>query len=298
MDAILCESRTVDETLAIIETSNLTYTYPGGTAPSLVGVSLVIESGEFVILTGPSGCGKTTLCRCLNGLIPHFYSGKLEGDITVADSKVPEHSIYELAEHVGLVFQNPENQLFALSVEKDVAFGLENLGLPRKEMRRRVDWALQMTDIYDLRERAPHELSGGQQQRVAIACVLAMKPDVMVLDEPTSFLDPLGAQRIFKVIDELNKKLGITVILVEHRLDLASKYANHVIVMDEGKVVLDGKPLDVFGSERARLIGVGIPKATRLYQALRESGVHLNKVPVNSQEASLLLQEVLTRDRG
>lgn len=298
MDDVPCGSRAVGETLAIIETGSLTYMYPGGTEPSLVDVSLTIEKGEFVILTGPSGCGKTTLCRCLNGLIPHFYSGKLEGDITVAGLKVSEHSIYELARNVGLVFQNPENQLFALSVEKDVAFGLENLGLPREYMRRQVDWALQMTGIQDLRERAPHELSGGQQQRVAIACVLAMKPDVMVLDEPTSFLDPLGAQKIFEVIGDLNKELGITVILVEHRLDLASRYANHVIIMDEGKVVLDGKPLDVFGSERARLIGVGIPKATRLYQVLRESGVHLNKVPVNSQEASLLLQEVLTRDRG
>lgn len=298
MDGIICESRAVDETLGIIEADNLTYTYPGGTEPSLVDVSLTLEKGEFVVLTGPSGCGKTTLCRCFNGLIPHFYSGKLEGAIRVAGLEVSEHSIYELAVHVGLVFQNPENQLFALSVEKDVAFGLENLGLPRDDMRRRVDWALQMTGIEDLRERTPHELSGGQQQRVAIASVLAMKPDVMVLDEPTSFLDPLGAQKIFEVIDDLNKKLGITVILVEHRLDLASRYANRVIVMDEGKVALDGKPLEVFSSERARLIGVGIPKATRLYQILRESGVHLNKVPVNSREASLLLEEVLAHDRG
>jgi energy-coupling factor transporter ATPase len=297
MDGILCQSRVTGEALPIIKTSNLTYTYPGGTEPCLVDVSLTIEKGEFVILTGPSGCGKTTFCRCLNGLIPHFYSGKLEGEITVAGLEVSEHSTYELARHVGLVFQNPENQLFALSVEKDVAFGLENLGVSRENMRKRVDWALQMAGIHDLRERAPHELSGGQQQRVAIACVLAMKPDVIVLDEPTSFLDPLGAQKIFEVIGDLNKKLGITIVLVEHRLDLASRYANHVIVMDEGKVVLDGKPLDVFGSEKARLIGVGIPKATRLCQVLRESGVNLNKVPVNSQEASLLLQEVLTHDR-
>lgn len=286
------------ETLVIIEARNLTYTYPGRNEPSLLKASLAIEKGEFVILTGPSGCGKTTLCRCFNGLIPHFYSGKLEGDITVADLKVSDHSVYELARHVGLVFQNPENQLFALSVEKDVAFGLENLGLPRTEMRKRVDWALQMTGIQDLRERAPHELSGGQQQRVAIASVLAMKPQVMVLDEPTSFLDPLGAQKIFEVINDLNKKLGITVILVEHRLDLASIYANHVIVLDEGRVVLDGTPEDVFGSKRARLIGVGIPKATRLFQVLRESGVHLERVPFNSQEASQLLQGVLIHDRG
>jgi len=282
--------------LAVIETRGLTYTYPGTTRPSIEDVSISIETGEFVILTGPSGCGKTTLCRCFNGLIPHFYQGKLEGDLVVASLRVEEHPIYELAKHVGLVFQNPENQLFALSVEKDVAFGLENLGMPRDEIKERVDWALRMTGIEDLRERAPHELSGGQQQRVAIACVLAMQPEVMVLDEPTSFLDPLSAQKIFEVIHDLNKKLGITVVLVEHRLDLASKYANHVIVMNERKIALDGEPREVFNSERARMIGVGIPKATRLYQVLKESGVHLNRVPVTSEEASQLLREVLKRD--
>ena len=282
--------------MAVIETRGLTYTYPGTTRPSIEDVSISIETGEFVILTGPSGCGKTTLCRCFNGLIPHFYQGKLEGDLVVASLRVEEHPIYELAKHVGLVFQNPENQLFALSVEKDVAFGLENLGMPRDEIKERVDWALRMTGIEDLRERAPHELSGGQQQRVAIACVLAMQPEVMVLDEPTSFLDPLSAQKIFEVIHDLNKKLGITVVLVEHRLDLASKYANHVIVMNERKIALDGEPREVFNSERARMIGVGIPKATRLYQVLKESGVHLNRVPVTSEEASQLLREVLKRD--
>jgi len=282
--------------LPIIEAKNLTYTYPGGTQPAIKNVSLTIEKGDFVILTGPSGCGKTTLCRCFNGLIPHFYAGKLEGELTVTKLNAVEHPIFEIACHVGLVFQNPENQLFALSVEKDVAFGLENLGLPRDEIRKRVDWALQMTGIEELRERAPHELSGGQQQRVAIACVLAMQPEVMVLDEPTSFLDPLGAQKIFEVISELNKKLGITVILVEHRLDLASKYANHVVIMDERTIVLDGEPREVFDSESARLIGVGIPKATRLWQMLRQNGIRLDRTPVNSEEAIQLLRGVLKRD--
>jgi energy-coupling factor transporter ATPase len=285
-----------NETLAVIKTRDLTYTYPGAAKASVKDVSITIESGEFVILTGPSGCGKTTLCRCFNGLIPLFYGGKLEGEVVVAGRKVVDNSIYELAQHVGLVFQNPENQLFALSVEKDVAFGLENLAVSRDEMRKRVDWALQMTGIEELSERPPHELSGGQQQRVAIACVLAMQPEVMILDEPTSFLDPVGAQKIFEVINELNKKLGVTIILVEHRLDLASKYANHVIVMDEGKVVLDGEPRGVFNSEKARLIGVGVPKATRLYQILGESGIHLDRVPVTSEEAASLLREVLKRD--
>jgi energy-coupling factor transporter ATPase len=282
--------------LAIVEAKDLTYTYSSRTKPSLKDVSLIVKKGEFVVLTGPSGCGKTTFCRCLNGLIPHFYGGKLEGNLTVADFRVVEHSISNLARHVGLVFQNPENQLFALSVEKDVAFGLENIGKPRDEIRKRVDWALKMTGIEDLRERSPHELSGGQQQRVAIASVLAMQPEVMVFDEPTSFLDPLGAQKIFKVINELNKKLHITVILVEHRLDLASKYADHVIIMDQGKVVLDGRPREIFASEKIHLTGVGIPKATMLYQALKEEGMRLSKVPITSEETIQLVREVLVRD--
>ncbi|HDQ05529.1 MAG TPA: ATP-binding cassette domain-containing protein [Candidatus Bathyarchaeota archaeon] len=288
--------RLANKTLAIIKTADLTYTYPGATKPSIHEVSITINKGDFVILTGPSGCGKTTLCRCFNGLIPHFYNGTLGGKIEVAGLNVAEHKIHELASHVGLVFQNPENQLFALSVEKDVAFGLENFAMPRDKMRKQVDWALQMAGISDLGERPPHELSGGQQQRVAIASVLAMQPDIMILDEPTSFLDPVGAEKIFEVINELNKKLGITIILVEHRLDLAAKYANNVIVMDEGKVVLNGSPREIFTSEEARLIGVGIPKATRLYQHLKQNGVHLKSVPVTTEEAANLLREALKHD--
>lgn len=280
--------------MAVIETKGLTYTYPGGSKQSITDVSIKIEKGEFALITGPSGCGKTTLCRCFNGLIPHFYQGEMKGETTVAGMNISEHPIHELAKHVGLVFQNPENQLFALSVEKDVAFGLENLGTKRETMREKVDWALELTRICDLRERAPYELSGGQQQRVAIASVLAMQPEVMVLDEPTSFLDPLSARRIFEVIHQLNRTLGITVILVEHRLDLTAKYTNHIIVMNEGRVVLDGDPREVLQSEETRLIGVGIPKATLLYQVLRKSGMKLGgRLPLDSEEMATTLKEVL-----
>ncbi len=280
--------------MAAIETRNLVYTYPSGTKPSISDVSLKIEKGEFALVTGPSGCGKTTLCRCFNGLIPHFYQGELKGEIVVAGLNVMEHPTYEMAKHVGLVFQNPENQLFALSVEKDVAFGLENLGFPREEIRKRVDWALNLTGIYDLKERTPHEVSGGQQQRVAIAAVLAMQPEVIVLDEPTSFLDPLSAKKIFEVIYELNKKLGITVVLVEHRLDLTARYADHIIIMDEGRVIINGDPREILSSEEARLIGIGIPKATWLYHMLKKDGIRLDKtIPLSSDEMATLLMEAL-----
>lgn len=284
--------------MAIIEAKNLTYTYPFAEKPAFKNVNLNIDMGEFVLLTGPSGCGKTTLCRCFNGLIPHFYGGKLEGEIIVAGLNPSEHPIHEMARHVGMVFQNPENQLFALTVEKDVAFGLENLGLPRDEIRRRVDWALKVTGIYDLKDRAPFELSGGQQQRVAIASVLAMQPEIIVLDEPTSFLDPLSAKNILETIYQLNKDLGITVILIEHRLDLAARYVNRVIIMNDGRIVLDEEPRKAFLDERIRLMGVGIPKVVRLYMLLREDGVDMGKVPLSPEETSNLIREALNFDRG
>jgi len=281
--------------VAIIEARELTYTYPIGEKPAFEDVNLKIKKGEFVIITGPSGCGKTTLCRCFNGLIPHFYGGKLEGEIIVCGLNVREHPTYEIAQHVGMVFQNPENQLFALSVEKDVAFGLENLGVPREEIRRRVDWALKITGTYDLRNRAPYELSGGQQQRVAIASVLAMNPEVIVLDEPTSFLDPMGAEQIFAVINRLNKELNKTIVLVEHRLDLISKYASRVVIMQNGRIVLDGDPRKVLVSEEARLIGVGIPKATLLYKILKQRDISLKRTPLSSDEAYLSIMEMMSK---
>jgi len=282
--------------MALIEISGLTYTYPGATQPSINNVSLIVQKGEFVLVTGPSGCGKTTLCRTFNGLIPQFYQGELKGEIRVANLDAAKEPTYELARHVGLVFQNPENQLFALSVEKDVAFGLENLGYSREEMRKRVDWALGLTGITDLRDRSPHEMSGGQQQRVAIAAVLAMQPEIIVLDEPTSFLDPLSAQKIFDVIHNLNKTLGITVILVEHRLDLTARYADHIVIMDQGKVRLDGDTRSVLSKEETRLIGVGIPKATLLYELLQKEGANLPETaPLSSEELAKMLQEALNQ---
>jgi energy-coupling factor transporter ATPase len=278
--------------LALIEIKNLSYTYPGASNPSIHDVSLKIEKGEFVLITGPSGCGKTTLCRCFNGLVPHFYQGEIKGEATVSGINVLENHTYDMAKHVGLVFQNPENQLFALSIEKDVAFGLENLGTPREEIRKKVDWALKQTGIYDIRDRSPHEISGGQQQRVAIAAVLAMEPDIIVLDEPTSFLDPLSAEKIFEVIARLNKEEGITVILVEHRLDLTAKYTDHLIVMDKGNIRLEGDPRDILNNEETRLIGVGIPKATLLYQMLKKEGFNLpDKTPLSSEELADQLLE-------
>lgn len=277
-----------------IAARNLSFTYAGAEKPSMDNVNLSIEKGEFVILTGPSGCGKTTFCRCLNGLIPNFYSGNLQGDLEIDGFKVEGKSTAELARHVGFVFQNPENQLFSLSVERDVAFGLENLGVPREEAIERVRWAMESTGILELRDKAPYELSGGQQQRAAIAGVLAMRPSIIVLDEPTSFLDPKSAVEIVKVIARLNRELQLTILLVEHRLDIVSQYANRVVVMDKGTIALDGVPSDVYG-DQARLIGIGLPRVTMLFHLLRRDGFPLPRNPTTVEEASDALRGLLRK---
>lgn len=275
---------------SVIELEHLTYSYAGSERRILDNVSLLVEKGEFVLLTGPSGCGKTTLCRCLNGLIPHFYGGQLQGRLTVGGNDVLSTPIHEMARRVGFVFQNPENQLFALSVERDVAFGLENLGVPRDEIRKRIDWALSQVGMETLRFAAPYELSGGQQQRVAIASVLAMQPDVVVLDEPTSFLDPASALRVFQLLRRLNAELSLTILLVEHRLDLASAHATRVVLMDQGKVVLDGSPRTVLSLGETRLHGIGVPKVIRLFGLLREEGLTSEHAPLTPMEAAEALR--------
>ena len=280
--------------MSIVQANHLSFTYTGASKPSIEDISIGIAPGEFVVLTGPSGCGKTTICRCLNGLIPNFYSGDFVGELIVDGMSVKQHTTAELAPHVGMVFQNPENQLFSLSVERDVAFGPENLGLRREETRKRVDWALDVTGISRLKDKPPYELSGGQQQRAAIAAVLAMQPKVMILDEPTSFLDPKSALEILEVISDLNKKLGITIILVEHRLDIVSKHANRVIVMDNGRIVLDGTPKDVYG-EHARLIGIGLPRVTALFNLLQRDGIRFAGTPTTVDEAVDVLRKMLVR---
>src|SRR6201987_5563843 len=192
------------------------FKYIGAKKPAIQGLDLTIGENEFILLTGPSGCGKTSLCRCLNGLIPNFYQGEWTGELMVGGLDVTTQPTSELSREVGYVFQNPENQLFALSVEKDIAFGPENLGLTREEIRARVDEAMSITSTSPLKELAPYELSGGQQQRVALAGVLAMKPNIIVLDEPTSFLDPHTAEEVMQAADNLRKELGLTILVVEH----------------------------------------------------------------------------------
>jgi energy-coupling factor transport system ATP-binding protein len=277
-----------------VSVQSLCYSYPNTSELALRDVNLQINEGEFILLTGPSGCGKTTFCRCLNGLIPHFYNGEMRGDIKIDGLSTRDHPTFELAKHVGLIFQNPDNQIFSLTVEKDIAFGPENLGEPKQKMVSEIDWAMRQVGITHLRDRGTHELSGGQKQRLTIASILVMHPGIIVMDEPTAFLDPVGAEKIFNVLQTLNSEHGITILLIEHRMDLAVKYCNRIIVFDKGQVVDDGKPRDIFTADETRLIGVGIPRMVELGRKLRERGYSID-IPLNASEAFMTLTPHLKR---
>ena len=280
--------------MPLIEFADFSFKYLGADSLALRKISLTIEEGEYVVITGPSGCGKTTLCRAINGLVPQFHRGYIAGNVIVDGKNTRECSVAELAPTAGLVFQQPENQLVTLNVEREIAFGPENLGVEPDEVRRRVDELIDMLDIEHLREKHPHEMSGGEQQRVAMAATLALKPKVLVADEPTSNLDPQSAETILDLIAELNKR-DMTVVLVEHRLDLVSKDASRVLLMDKGSIVADGEPREVLAMDICQEIGVGIPKATQLYKRLRERGFSFDKVPLTGAELATLVQEASQR---
>jgi energy-coupling factor transporter ATP-binding protein EcfA2 len=270
------------KTLATID--HLTFRYPDSPNPAVRDVSLEVGDGEVVLLAGPSGCGKSTLLRCVNGLIPHMFPGDYEGSVSVGGLKVAETPMSTLAQNVGLLFQNPENQIFMFSVERDIAFGLQNLSLPRAEMRTRVDEAMGLLGITALAQRAPHELSDGQKQRAALAGVIAMRPKLIILDEPTSLLDPKTALEVVSLIEKLNRELGITFIVVEHRLELLIPIAHRLVVMDGGAKVMDGPPQDVLADDRVEGYGVGVPPIAKLYNALSKDGVRLRKAPQTPEE--------------
>jgi len=279
----------------IIVANSLGFQYVGAKKAAILGIDLSIKENEFILLTGPSGCGKTSLCRCLNGLIPNFYQGEWTGELHVDGLSVTTQLTSELSRKVGYVFQNPENQLFALTVEKDIAFGPENLGLTREEIRQRVDEAMSVTGTLPLKDLAPYELSGGQQQRVALAGVLAMKPSVIVLDEPTSFLDPRTAEDVMRAVDDLRKELGLTIVVVEHRLDLVARYAERIIVMDEGKIVADGNLEETLDEKFDLLegLGVGVPRVSLLWTMLRGDGLVSGKVPTHVESAASSLGRMM-----
>ena len=253
------------------------------------GVSLDIKKGEFVALLGHNGCGKSTIAKHLNAmLLPDSGRVLIDGDDTSDEDKT-----YDIRKKVGLVLQNPDNQLVASIVEEDVAFGPENLGILPQEIRERVDYALKAVGMYDYREHAPYKLSGGQKQRVAIAGILAMLPECIVLDEPTAMLDPNGRDEVLSTLLKLNKEKNITVVLITHYMDEAV-LADRVVVMDSGKILTQGTPDQVFSQvELLKKHRLDVPQSTELANKLCGCGVKINKMPLDTEACVKMLEEVM-----
>jgi energy-coupling factor transporter ATP-binding protein EcfA2 len=263
----------------IVDIKGLRYAYPVyGKDPShsaapvtiLKGLDLQVKKGEFVSIMGPTGAGKTTLCLALNGIVPHSSGGSFGGDVVICGINTRQATVASLAKHVGIVFQDPESQLFSMTAACEVAFGLENAGMPGEEMVERVNGALNMVGMSAFAECSPFRLSQGQKQRVAIAAMLALEPEILVLDEPASSLDPVGKSEVFRVVDMLRKKKDMTIIMIEHESERIAEFSDRVLVLDGGRIVLQGSPKEVFGEvERLSAIGVAVPQMAELSRDLR-----------------------------
>jgi len=279
--------------MPLIELNDVTFSYSRVALPAIANISFKINAGEFVALIGPSGAGKSTLCYSLNGSIPQLFNGTMTGSIKVAGCDTYIDEIPTLAEHVGLVVQNARTQLFNVTVLQEVAFGCENLGLPRKQIQERVNQALNFVGLSGFEDREPSALSGGQQQRLAMACVLAMDPELLVLDEPTSELDPIGAEQVMNVIARLNRELGKTIFMVTHDMEFVTRYASRVLLLYDHRLLEDGDPQKIFSNtsllEQAR---IRPPQVCELAQRLFQDGYPLDPIPITLDSAAKALEEL------
>ena len=273
----------------MINAEGIRFRYTPESPWAVDGASVSVDKGEFVAVLGANGCGKSTLAKHFNAiLLPEAGTVLVEG-MNTAD----EEHLYDIRQKVGMVFQNPDNQIVATVVEEDVAFALENLGVPPAEIRARIDDAMKMAGIYKHREKAPHKLSGGQKQRVAIAGVIAMRPDCLVLDESTAMLDPRGREKVMETIRRLNRDFGITVVSITHYMDEAAQ-ADRVVVMSEGKVVMEGTPRQVFSQvDELHRLRLDVPQVTELCCRLAEAGVDIPTDIINEEECAAALYELL-----
>ncbi|MGI6005161.1 MAG: energy-coupling factor transporter ATPase [Christensenellales bacterium] len=267
----------------VIRLSGVTYDYTrqeGEDTAALRGIDLEIKRGSFVAVIGHNGSGKSTLAKLLNGL---FLPKEGAVEIMSMDTALPEH-IWDIRQMAGLVFQNPDNQMVTTVVEEDVAFGPENMGVEPSEIRRRVDEALELVGMTDYAQRAPHMLSGGQKQRIAIAGILAMRPKIIILDEPTAMLDPLGRQEVLETVHRLNRQEGMTVVYITHFMNEAAQ-ADRIVVMEEGEIVMDGAPREVFSNlDKLHEVQLDVPLATQLACDLRSHGIDVAGTPIDIDE--------------
>lgn len=270
----------------LIQIEELSFTYPGSEKAAVSQVNLTVAGGEFVGITGPAGAGKSTLLLSINGIIPHFQEGTVCGAVRIEGVDTFDTPCRDLARIIGSVFEDPEAQIVAMTVEEELAFGLENLNIPADEMEERIAWALAMVGITQLRDRSTTQLSGGQKQRVAIAAAIALRPRVLILDEPTSELDPIGTAEVFDILRHLNRDLGITVVVVEQKLDVLMEHVDRLVIMDQGIVRADLPPRRILDRpELLDSVGLRAPPVGRLAYLLREEGLFRGELPLTVEEA-------------
>jgi cobalt transport protein ATP-binding subunit len=266
-----------------VTVNNLSYIYTGQHEPALKNLNFQISQGDFILVAGPTGCGKSTLALCLTGLIPQVLGGEMQGTVIIDGKDTRNQEVYQLAQSIGLVFQNAENQLCSLTVEDEVAFGPENLAQPRDEIEKRVNFALKATSLTDLQHKYTFNLSGGQKHRTAIAASLSMLPKILVLDEPLSELDPIGSREVLQTLRKLNEEFGMTIILIEHKLEQVLGFAKNVILIKDGEIVATGEPTEVFKDKKIEeLLGLRIPETLKLSYELVDRG--LLQIPALSVE--------------
>ncbi len=272
---------------------NVSYKYPLEEKQALKNINIEIKKGEFWAVIGKNGSGKTTFCNMLRRFVPDFYKGELTGKITLEDKELKNYSQKELVQKIGFVFQNPFTQISGVkdTVFEEIAYGLENLGLDKEEIISRVEKILKLLEIEKLRDRNPYDLSGGQKQRVALASIIAMDPDILVIDEPTSQLDPKGTEDIFKIINLMANE-GKTIILVEHKLELIAEYAENILVFDEGEIILSGKAEEVLNNKILLEKEIGMTQYSMLAYELEKAGkVEFEEIPITKEKIVELLKK-------
>ena len=272
---------------------NVNYKYPLEEKQALKNINIEIKKGEFWAVIGKNGSGKTTLCNILRRFVPDFYKGELTGKITLEGKELKDYSQKEIVQKIGFVFQNPFTQISGVknTVFEEIAYGLENLGIERETIISEVEKILKLLEIEKLRDKNPYNLSGGQKQRVALASIIAMNPDILVIDEPTSQLDPKGTEDIFKIINLMANE-GKTIILVEHKLELIAEYAENILVLDEGEIILSGKANEVLNNKILLEKEIGMTQYSMLAYELEKSGkVELEEIPITKEKIVELLKK-------
>jgi len=272
---------------------NVNYKYPLEDKQALKNINIEIKKGEFWAIIGKNGSGKTTFCNMLRRFVPDFYKGELTGKIMLEDKELKDYSQKELVQKIGFVFQNPFTQISGVkdTVFEEIAYGLENLGLDKEEIISKVEKILKLLEIEKLRDRNPYDLSGGQKQRVALASIIAMDPDILVIDEPTSQLDPKGTEDIFKIINLMANE-GKTIILVEHKLELIAEYAQNILVLDEGEIILSGKAEEVLNNKILLEKEIGMTQYSMLaYELEKARKVEFEEIPITKEKTVELLKK-------